>query len=187
MKPQRLAILLALVGCARAPTGSAAPSATPALDPENAALANRTGLWDVTETVWATPTSPPVTTTAHIAERRMIGAMLEEVLHPLADANGIERIDYLRFNHTEGRWDYVSMDTRAPVGIMPAWSFVRGDGLQIELAFSPFALPTGVMLRMTELVTVTDADHDSKDQRFILADGSGTAWLAHRYVYTRRR
>lgn len=171
-----------LAGCVASP---ARASDAVAVDPENATLATRAGLWDVTETVWATPTAAPVTTVGHLAERRVVGVMLQEILRPPADPNAIERIDYLRFNHAEGRWDYVSMDTRAPVGIMPAWSFTRGDGKTIALAFSPFALPTGVLLRMDEVITFTDRDHDVKDQHFIQADGTGIVWLAHRYAYAR--
>lgn len=97
------------------------------LGPENQAMAQRAGLWDVTETVWDRPGAAPVTTTGLVAERRMIGSMFQEFLHPADDITGkdIKRIDYLHFNRVEGRWDYVSMDMRAPVGIMSAWSSER--------------------------------------------------------------
>ena len=36
------------------------------------------------------------------------------------------------------------------------------------------------MLRMEEVITRMGPDHDVKDQFFILADGRGTKWLAHR-------
>ncbi len=84
------------------------------------------------------------------------------------------------------------MDTRAAVGIMPAWSFARGDADNITLMFEPFALPgegvavSGQMLRMDEVISRQGIDQDKKDQHFILADGAGTSWLAHQYLYTRR-
>ncbi len=75
--------------------------------PENGAMAQRAGLWDMTETVWEAPGAAPVTTTGLVAERRVIGSMLQEVLRPAADTAGkaADRIDYLTFNRVEGRWD----------------------------------------------------------------------------------
>lgn len=124
----------------------------------------------------------------------MIGSLLQEILHPAADGFGgpVNRIDYLKFNRVEGRWDYVSLDTTAVVGIMPAWSYSRGEGGAIVLLFQPFATvgsgpgPSGQMLRMEQVISFQGPDHDTKDQYFILADGSGTRWLAIRYAYVRR-
>lgn len=84
------------------------------------------------------------------------------------------------------------MDTRAPVGIMPAWSFTRGEDARIVLTFQPFAIAgagsdvTGQMLRMDTVLMYQSPDRDVKDQHFIMADGTGTMWLAHRYAYLRR-
>ncbi|WP_284946895.1 hypothetical protein [Acidisoma cladoniae] len=164
------------------------------LGPEGTALALRAGVWDVTETAWDTPKSGPVTTTNLIAERRMIGSMMQEYLRDPADTSGasIKRIDYLTFNRVEGRWDYVSMDMRDPFGIMSAWSLDRDPGDRIVVEFQPFAITgdglgdTGKMLRMQQITTRNGPNHDAKDQYFISPDGSGTKWLGHRYAYTRR-
>lgn len=164
------------------------------LGPENAALAARVGLWDVTETVWAAPGAAPVTTAGLVAERRMHGAFLQEYLRPSSDARGehVARIDYLSFNRTEGRYEYVSMDTRAPVGIMTAQSFTRGTHASIEVVFQPFTVPAagskvvGEMLRMNETIVSHGPDRDEKLQYFVLSDGTGAQWLAHRYAYVRR-
>lgn len=162
------------------------------LGPENQALVQRTGVWNVTETVWASPGAPAAISTGLIAERRLIGSMLQETLYPASDRAAILRIDYLSFNRVEGRWEYVSMDTRAAVGIMPAWSFARGDMESITLTFQPFAVPgngddvSGQMLRMDQVISRQGIDRDAKDQHFIMADGTGTSWLAHRYSYVRR-
>lgn len=43
-----------------------------------------------------------------------------------------------------------------------------------------------MMLRMTEVITFEGSDRDRKDQHFLVADGTGRTWLAHRYVYVRR-
>lgn len=159
---------------------------------ENAQIAQRAGIWDVKETVWDSPGAKPTTTT-WIAERRMIGEFLEEILEPAvgAPAAQIQRIDYLSYHRIEGRWKYVSMDTRASVGMMPASSVDRGNIADIRIVFEPFAVPmsgssAGQLLSMQEEIRQIDTDHDEKDQYFNLADSSGTSWLKHKYEYVRR-
>jgi len=166
-----------------------------ALGAENSRLARRVGAWDVVETVWASPGAAP---TSHkwIAQRTMIGSFLQEIIRsaPASAAPDIQRVDYLSFHRIEGRWKYVSMDTRAPVGIMSAESFGRSAAGRIDITFQPFAIPAtqqgsrtlGQLLQMKQLIIEQDADHDRKDQYFVPADGSGKAWLAHRYAYARR-
>ena len=52
----------------------------------------------------------------------MIGSILQEVMQPVpgSAAPDFRRLDYLNYDRVEGRWKYVSMDTRFPVSIMPA-------------------------------------------------------------------
>ncbi len=200
------ALALALVLAALAlgsPPAQAAPLAPKAasgkahpaeIGPENAQIARRAGNWDVVETVWASPGAAPVST-HEVAERKMIGAFLQEIIRPAPGSAGISRIDYLSFHRLEGRWKYVSMDIRAPVGIMSAASFGRGQTSRIDVTFEPFAIPASVegakiagqLLQMRQLIVQQDANHDQKDQYFIPADGTGKPWLGHRYSYTRRR
>ena len=159
--------------------------------PENARMAQRAGTWDVTETVWASPGAAPRVTHA-VAERRAVGAFFQETLRPASGSAKVLRIDYLSYHRFEGRWKYVSMDMRDPVGIMPAESFGRGTAGEIDITFQPFAVPAagdavvGQLLQMTEKIILSDARHDRKDQYFVLANGTGKAWLGHRYAYTRR-
>ncbi len=198
---ERRILLGAAIGSVVTPVAALAQATPPSasarlneLGPENQAMAQRAGLWDMTETVWDRPGAAPSVTTGLVAERRMIGSMFQEFLRPADDTAGrdIKRIDYLHFNRVEGRWDYVSMEMRAPVGIMSAWSFERGENGRIELTFAPFAVAgpeadvTGQMLRMTQTITYGEPDREVKDQFFMLADGTGTKWLAHRYAYVRR-
>jgi hypothetical protein len=165
-----------------------------ALGSEAQILARRVGLWNVTETVWASPGAAPVVTTGFVAERRMIGSLLQEFIRPPDDDAhmDVKRTDVLTYNRLEGRWEYASFDTRAPVGLMPAWSSTSGDGKTIELSFAPFAVPGpgtdagDQMLRMEQVIRFESDDRDVKDQYFMLADGTGTKWLAHRYVFVRR-
>lgn len=163
------------------------------LGPENAKMAERVGLWDVTETVWDSPKAAPIVTKGLVAERRMVGQMLQETLR--SDSHSLSpilRMDYLSFNRVEARWEYVSIDTRAAVGLMTAQSYSREEDGRILITFQPFAIPgsgsqvAGQMLRMRQEIIAQGADRDVKDQYFALADGTGTAWLAHRYAYVRR-
>ena len=164
------------------------------LGPENSQIAQRVGIWDVTETVWDAPNAAPVVTTGLVAERRMMGSLLQEFIRPLGDDDhkNIKRKDLLTFNRVEGRWDYVSFDTRVPVGLMPAWSSIRGDGTTIDLTLAPFAFVgtgtevTGQLLRTEQIITFEGSDRDKKDQHFMMTDGTGTKRLAHRYAYVRR-
>ena len=177
-----------------APAGRSASDRMNELGPENGAIAQRVGLWDVTETRWAAPGAAPEVTTGLVAERVMMGSLLQEFLRPPSDTarREVKRTDLLSFNRVEGRWGYVSFDTRAPVGLMPAWSLVRGDGAIIELVFAPFAIAgpetqvAGQMLRMEQTIRYEGPDRDVKDQYFTLADGTGAKWLAQRYAYVRR-
>ena len=50
------------------------------LGAEGSILAQRVGLWDVTETEWASPTAPPVTTKGLVAERVLMGTLLQEII-----------------------------------------------------------------------------------------------------------
>ncbi|MCW6508775.1 DUF1579 family protein [Lichenifustis flavocetrariae] len=178
---------------AAAPAGMSANDRLIQLGPEGKALAQRAGTWDATFTSWDTPGAAPVTTGGLVAEREMIGPMLQERLHTVAGVvPAWTRIDDITFNRTEGRWDYMSMDTRAAAGMMPAWSLDHDPAERIFVSFQPFALPgngpeaTGQMMRMEEIITTEDADHEVKDQYFTPADGTGTKWLAKRYSYVRR-
>ncbi len=193
-----------LVSAASAQSAPQAASAIPAalsandrlaeLGPEGEELAKRVGIWDASFTEWEKQGAAPSTTGGLVAEREMIGSMLQEKLHtgPGAPGRAWTRLDDLTFNRVTSRWDYMSMDTRAAVGLMPAWSLDRDPASRIFVSFMPFAMAgdgatvTGQLLRMEQIITELDADHETKDQYFLPADGSGTKWLAKRYTYVRR-
>lgn len=85
------------------------------------------------------------------------------------------------------------MDTRLPVGIMPASSFDKASAQKIELQFEPLAFVglgeevTGAMVRSNLIVTRDGADHQTKEQWWVMADGSGRSWLAVHYDYRRQK
>ncbi|MDR3489586.1 MAG: hypothetical protein P4M05_32440 [Bradyrhizobium sp.] len=158
---------------------------------ETAALSAQEGVWTVTDTFWARPGAAPTVGTGLVADRRMVGGLLEETLHA-TDSRRPLRIDYLGYDATAGQWRYVSIEARVPVAPMSASSFERDAPDHITVRFEPFAAPSiapgwaGRMLRMEEVIIRDGPDHEMKDQYFILADGTATRWLAHRYDYHRQ-
>jgi hypothetical protein len=162
--------------------------------PEGQQLAADAGTWDVTATLRPTPDAKPMVTKGLVAERALVGLYLQETMKPAAGSSepDFRRIDYLTYNRVEGRWQYVSLDTRLPVGIMPAYSFDKASDKKIELRFEPLAFVglgknvEGVMVRSDMVITRDGADHQTKEQSWVMADGSGRTWLAVQYDYRRR-
>lgn len=194
-----VAIVVAMASVlAAAQTASAEPqTATERLNQpgqEWRALARRAGTWDVTFTNWDAPGAEPAVVTGLVAERRMIGPMLEEILRPGPNVIGTPfvRVDDLTFNRLEGRWQYMSMDSRVPFGLMNAASLDADPEQRVFVSFVPFATTgsgsdaSGQMFRMEQVIQRQDADHETKDQYFTPAGGAPAKWLAKRYSYTRR-
>jgi hypothetical protein len=160
-----------------------------------AVLAAQTGTWNVVATMWPAPHVAPIVTRGLVAERAMIGAYLQEIMRPAPGSKvpDFRRLDYLNFDHVEGRWKYVSMDTRFPVSIMLAKSTGIAEDARIALQFEPQAFVgfgasvEGRFMLSDMLVTSRDKDHQVKEQRVNLANGTGESWLFVRYEYVRRR
>ena len=163
--------------------------------PEAVALAKRAGLWDVKITFRPSPDIKPIVFDGLIAERKMIGLFLEEILRPGTGSTipDFRRISYLTYSRVEGRWQYVSLDTRFPAGLMPAYSPDKGiDGkitFQFEsLAFAGFGQEVeGWMLRSNYVILPHGDDAEVAQQYWTRADGSERQWLAVEYRYNRHR
>ena len=174
--------------------GALANARLSALGPEGLALATRAGTWDATLTSFSRSGGAPVVLSGLVTEWQMIGPMLQEILRSAPGASGpsIERVDDVTFNRLDGRWDYMSMDSGVPDGLMVAWSIDYDQGERILVSSLPFAKAgsgldaTGQMARMEQVVIRQDADHEVKDQYFTPTDGVGAKRLAKRYSYTRR-
>lgn len=180
------------------PTSSPAPSAAARMSqpgPEENDLRARVGTWEVTATLWPAPGAQPIVTRGLVAERVMIGPILQEIMHPAPGSNAedFRRLDYLNFDRVEGRWKYVSMDTRFPVSIMPAWSFGPAQDNKIVLqfatqAFVGFGAEVEGRFMVSDMnISKADADHELKQQHVNMATGGGPPWLFVQYEYTRKR
>jgi hypothetical protein len=191
--------LLALLSVAPgAGAQQASPSAAErmsAAGPQQKELERQTGSWDVVATLWPAPSAEAIVTRGLVAERKMIGSILQEIMQP-APTSGVpdfRRLDYLNFDRVEGRWKYVSMDTRFPVSIMPAWSFGPTAERTITLQFEPQAFVgfgsqiEGRLMISNMVISQSDANHVLKEQHVMMSNGTGESWLFTRYEYTRRR
>jgi hypothetical protein len=163
--------------------------------PEAERLAQRAGTWDLVLTMRPSPNAEPIVWRDLIAERRMVGLFLEETIRPAPGSSqpDFRRIAYLTYNKLEGRWQYVSLDTRFPAGIMPAYSTDRGSPEKITLEFESLAFAgwgetvDGWMLRSSYVVSLDSQDAETARQYWTRADGSGTRWMGVEYKYARRK
>jgi len=177
---------------ADAPTAAARLNA---VDAQTQVLADRVGTWDVVSKFQPTADAKPAVITGLVAERKMIGRYLSEEMRPVTGTKtpDFTRIAYLQYSAIEGRWQYVSIDTRFPVGIMPAYSFDQGKPEEVTLEFAPLAFVgtgaevDGKMLRSNLVVTHDGKDHDIVRQYWTSSDGTGRKWLGVEYDYKRRR
>jgi hypothetical protein len=163
--------------------------------PEQQALEKLTGEWDVVASLWPAPGAEPIVQRGLIAERKMIGPILQETMKPASGSSmpDFTRIDYLNFDRVEGRWKYVSMDTRFPVSIMPARSFGPAHDGTIDVQFEPqgfvgFGTEVEGRFMVSDMaISTPDVDHGLKEQHVMMANGTGKSWLFVRYEYSRRR
>ncbi len=84
-----LALFAPLSSSAATDVKSAAPSAAERMQqpgPEEQQLKRRTGTWTVKATFRPTPDAQPMITDHLVADRKMVGLYMEEVMHPDAGA-----------------------------------------------------------------------------------------------------
>jgi hypothetical protein len=97
------------------------------------------------------------------------------------------------YSRVEGRWQYVSMDTHFPVGIMPACSFANESDGKLTLVFESLAFVGlgqevgGRMIRSNLEISRESNDHEFVRQYWVQSDGTARQWPAVEYEYTRRR
>jgi hypothetical protein len=159
--------------------------------PQAQRLAQQVGTWDVVMTMRPASTAPPIVVTGLLAERTMIGLYLQEVMRPAPGSNvpDFRRLDYMTYDPVQTRWEYASMDTRAPIGIMSAKSFTSDVGPDITVYFDNFASPLpgafGGSVRARHVDKRQGDDRHVKQQYWTVPGGQ--EWLAVQYEYTRKR
>lgn len=187
---------------AAASAGEARPSTRPAASanattaassPELEGLARRAGTWEVKMTMRPTPDAEPIVVTGLIAERTVIGPYLQEIMKPGpgSDAQDFRRIDYLTYNPLQRRWQYLSIDTRATIGLMYAQGTGRDEGRDLTVYFNDAPAPTelgpavsGRFMRARHVLT--RESHRRELVRQYWEVGGSAEWLAVQYEYTRK-
>jgi hypothetical protein len=166
--------------------------------PEAKRLAKLVGTWDVTATMRPTPDAVPIVVDGLVAERSMMGLYLHEEMKPAPGSKvpAFQRVDYLTFDPVQARWAYVSLDTRAAIGILfarsyeaPAAAAAAAPG-PITVFFDTFANPgvgpdVGFAARARHVDEMDGEDHQFKRQYWTKP---GVAeWMAIQYEYKRKR
>jgi hypothetical protein len=159
--------------------------------PEAQRLARQIGTWNVVMTLRPAPNATPIVTRDLVAERTMTGLYLNEVMKPAPGSKvpDFRRLDHLTYDAVQARWEYVSMDTRAPIGIMFAKSWANEQRPEISVYFENFADPGlgtfGASVRARHIDKLDGDNHHIK-QQYWRRPGE-PEWLAVQYDYTRRR
>jgi hypothetical protein len=135
----------------------------------------------------------PIVVTGLVAERTAIGPYLQEVMRPAPDSNvkDFRRIDYLTYNTLQARWQYLSMDTRATVGLMYAQGLDDDSEDTITVYFSDAPGPTelgpaldGRFMRARHVLTRESEDREVVRQYWTFS--GAPEWLAVEYRYLRK-
>ena len=158
------------------------------------------GMWNVQQRMWPGAGADAITLPAAVARRRVVrGDFLEEVMEGIPGAREpFTRIAYFHFNAVTRRYEYVSLDSRAPQMMTEkseaegATSKMREDD-EIALDGDLFVAPrwgnsTNVTFRYR--LSIGAIVKDRQVVRLFLTPQSkdaGKEFLAFEYVYTRSR
>ena len=191
MIPLRAVALLVLAVCS-------GPSVA-----QNELLKRMTGTWDVQQRMWPGPKTDPVMLPAAIAERRLIrDRYLEEVMHPLdVGPEGPEqtasfmRHAFLNYNAVTSRYEYGSLDTRAPQLMTETSAPIAptSDTPELNLQGGSFLAPvwgTVKNVRFAYRLTIGEIKQNQQVVRLFLLPRTvlpKTEFLAFEYVYTKRQ
>lgn len=161
--------------------------------PETERLTRRAGSWEVVMTLRTAPNAEPIVIRGLIADRTVIGSYLQEIMKPAPGSKvpDFRRIDYLTYNMLQRRWQYLSMDTRAAVGLMFAQGMGNDQGGDLTVYFTDFPAPTefgpelaGRFIRARHVLT---RESDSREVvRQYWTVGTFAEWVGVQYEYTRR-
>ena len=195
-----LLLCAALVPGLAVTTSAAPPKAAPAAAADTGATAllrQMAGTWDVRQRMWPGAGAPVVDLPPAVVERHLVGgAFLEETMQlaPGAKQTPFTRTAYFNYNAVTHRYEYASMDTRAPQLMVEksAAPYGNTDGT-IVLQGGRFLAPkwsaaTNVTFRYR--LWIGPVEHDRQTVRLYLTPLSGAAgkeFLAFEYVYARRR
>jgi len=166
----------------------------------SALLQHMTGTWEVRQRMWPGPDAAPVTLPVAAARRELVqGKFLEEVMEPVvaaaAPAPEFRRHALLNWNPVAHRYEYTSLDTRAPQ-LMTEFGATRGsprlDGQALELQGGRFVASAWGDARDVPFTYRLTIGPVRDDEQIVLLYLTPLAvmkkreFLAFEYVYHRR-
>lgn len=173
-----------------APLGEAGKTATPLLE-------QMAGTWDVTQRMWPGPGAEPLELPPAVARRRLVdGTWLEETMVPAqpSAAAGFMRVAFFSYNPVRERYEYFSIDTRAPQQMQYSSQALDRNAIA-EVKFIDddrfMAAQWGDATNVEFAVRATVGAIEDGSQLFRLyltpqAEPDAEEFLAFEYVYTRR-
>ena len=163
------------------------------------ALQRMAGTWTVQQRMWPGPGAPAVDLPAAIARRQLIGGKyLEEVMKPAgaeaARSESFRRNAFLNYNAVTKRYEYTSLDTRAPQLMVETSPRIEPQLVsdELELQGSVFVAPEwGSAKNVTFKYRLTIGRIRGAKQTvrlYLTPQGvlPEKEFLAFEYVYTRR-
>jgi len=157
------------------------------------------GTWAVMQQMWAAADTDAVTLPAATARRRLVGgAFVEETMELEAGSQGdaFTRIAYFNFNAVDQRYEYFSLDTRAPQMMnersRAGAAASAGPQPTIELFGDSFVAPRwGDSTDASFIYRLTVGPIEQNRQVVTLyltprISGTPKEFCAFEYVYTRR-
>ncbi len=161
-------------------------------------LAQMAGTWNVEQRMWTAPGGDPVGLPAAVAQRRLVrDVYLEEVMQPAADgpeqASKFTRHAFINYNPVTSRYEYSSLDTRAPqLMVEQSQAATPGGQAEIGLLGGSFLAPewgTAKNVRFKYRLTMSQVKDSKQTVRLFLTPLTvlpKREFLAFEYIYSKR-
>lgn len=172
------------------PTTGALGNGTAALPP---VIREMAGTWSVRQWMWPGAGSPAIELPPAVAHRRIIhGKFLQEAMSATAGSkDSFVRVAYFDYNDVTGRYEYFSIDTRAPQMMTERSTGSAAQGGNVTLYGGMFVAPQWGSARNSpfryELVVDPVRDNTQTVELYLtpLPAARGPRFLAFKYLYTR--
>ena len=182
-------------------TASAVTASAIAVAQETPPLLQRmAGTWDVQQRMWPGPGAAAADLPSAIARRDLMGGKyLEETMEPTSSeatpSAFFRRNAFLNYNLVTKRYEYTSLDTRAPQLMMetsPPAEPQRLSAAELKLQGGVFVAPEWGSAKNVPFryrLSIGEVEHDKQTIRLYFTPQSvlpKREFLAFEYVYTRR-
>jgi Protein of unknown function (DUF1579) len=155
------------------------------------------GTWDVQQRMWPGPDAQAINLPPAVAHRRLVGgAYLQEIMGPAhhSKRHSFTRTAYINFNPVSKRYEYFSIDTRAPQQMYYQSTPRTDSGMKpVKLRGAVFVAPQWGKyenVAFSYRLVLGEVKDNQQIVRLYLTPQSGRdrqEFLAFEYVYTRHR